>query len=100
MNARQHVVALAEVNPGAEIYDEVQRRQNEQRVELDPAMNVERSRGRVQLALGSKLKCVRGDGEVILHRDARIVAETDVEAQARNRRHPGRWHEVGIESAQ
>ena len=49
------VSSFAEVDAGAEIDDEIQRRQDEQGIELDPAVNVEGPGCRVQLALGSEL---------------------------------------------
>src|SRR5437660_527943 len=100
MHACEHIITFAEVNARAEIDDEIKTREDEQRVKLDPSVNIERPCRRVQLALGSKLQSVRGDSEIVLHRDARVVAESDIETQARNRRHAWRRYEVRIESAQ
>src|ERR1700733_12335891 len=100
MHARQYIITFAESNACAEIDNEIQGRKDEQRIKLNPAVNIERTRSRVQLGLGPKLQSVRGNCEIILHRYTRIVTESNIETQARNRRHSRRWYEVRIESAE
>ena len=99
MNARQHIGAFAKFDPGAEIDDERKGRKNEERVEADPAMDIERPGRGVEFRFGAELEGVRGDREVVLHRDPRIAAKAELDREPLQRRETGRRLKVRIEAA-
>ena len=83
----------------AQVGGERERHDRQERVERDPAIDVEPGRGGVDLGASADLAGVRGHRQVGLQGDSRIVAATEGDRQAAESGEPRRRRVVGIQAA-